>query len=230
MRSFLFCMMICVCVSWCFGDDVLAPSWRGQPGSTVQEWDWGTYNPLYEPDLNNQTGMLAPDGLYTNTYGTSMSQITLHPGDAANNIPVGEWAYFPFGPAAGAGWWYGLTDAVFQVAGGDHGYANTQMRIQISYGTPGPHHLPETFYVETDGVQYTGQLIDTFAGGGVKYTSVFDFILPGAPTLENVVMSWDLAGFLNQVVIDTAGTDVPEPASLLLLTGGGAIVLSRRRK
>lgn len=225
-------MRICIlfvlfCAAAAFADDVLAPDWRAESWTTTEEWDWAAYNSGYEPDAEYKTAWLTPDVVNNNAFGQSTSQINLHPG--GEGIPVGEWQLYSFGPASGAGWWYGLSGMQFKVRSPNPGFAYTQMRVQVAFGAVGPHSLAQTIYAVMDGNQYFGTVSDTVAGPGTKLVSAVDFLLPGNADEIDLYFQWNRAGFVDQVVIDTMATDVPEPTSMALLAAG-AFFLRRTGK
>ncbi len=227
-----FCILFSIFAVFAFStvtaDDVLAPDWRGGSWSTTEEWDWAAYNPGYEPDGANHTAWLAPDVVSNNAYGQSAGQIALHPGDGT--IPTGEWQMFPFGPVSGAGWWYGLTAMHFNVDTANPGLDYTQIRVQVAFGAVGPHGLSQTIYAVMDGNQYSGTVSSTIAGAGTKQISAVDFLIPGNSDEVDLYFQWNRAGFVDQVVIDTLATSVPEPASFLFFSGSAILIRRTWRK
>ncbi len=200
-------------------DDLLPPEWRGQPGTTVQEWEF------YDPYTFEE-----PDGdLYYNPYGTPSCSMT-----------SGGWVNQEGSGRRGILYGNSLLDieGTFTIPNDPDPNNEKLIRVQVTY-TGSPTVVPSpVIRASVDDVYYSGELVETVqlekrpSVDQYWFLDVYDITIPFNPDTEKVHLSFVPSGtgtgYLDQVVIDTYC--VPEPASLALLISGGAGLLFRRRR
>ena len=182
--------------------DVAAPDYRGDDGSTCQEWDFLTGS---GPTFN----YLAPDGTegitYT-PYDPPLAQVT---GD-----------YVPdTGPGPGGAWSDYALDLFIHNAVELDPDSYKKLRVQATYrDSPPAIDITSAGEAWTRGDSFTVPL----AGGW----SVFVENWRGEPNPDAERVTLTSPGLLSEVIVDTVC--VPEPAAAALLAAGW--VLCRRRR
>ena len=205
------------------GDDVIIPSWRGDAGTTYQEWLFGTSADPAAPDV------------VTNGYGSPTADISI--GWAGS----GWWDQFPPTAAGRLGVWDlgrgvdaenpelfgGITISVPNSSFSGLG-TYTDVWVQVTYYVD--INLAPTVNV-TGATELPGgmvQLLETVPGWGSWFLSQSMWrIEPNTLNSTIVITGHDMGSLIDHVVVDTMS--VPEPASMLLL-GLGAAALGIRRK
>jgi len=226
-------------------EDVAAPSWRGNPRSTTQEWDF------YQPDsTGGDPGHY--DAFYFSPDGTG--GITDNPydyyGDAIHLIVEGasDWQdiYF-FGPSGGygpGGQWEiggnpgneGSLDDVMTVFIPNSGLTGEgtykDIRIQITYNNSydAPYVIPEEWNVGEPGFTFDPCSSTTYPTGDAGWSVLIEnWRITPNPEVEGFRIGTsviDGESYITELVVDTIC--VPEPMTIALLGLGG--LLLRRRK
>jgi len=211
MKRFLFvfaALLLLLTATSAFADDLYPPSWRGQPGTTYQAWEFSTPNPITAPDVVN------------NPYGTPSAHA--YPGTSQNWIDQwggrqGMWPLsgtieitIPNNPVPNPykDIWVQLTWAkqvqssgpdVWEMNSGVHGTLVQQTALSLT-GYPSPNNY--------------------------WYQSVYLIRLQPNPSWETVKIDGTIV--VDEVVIDTICA--PEPSSLLVISFGLAGLAAWRRK
>lgn len=188
-------------------DDLYPPPWRGQPGSTFQQWEFSTPNPITPPDLMN------------NPYGVPSAHA--YPGTSQNWID--QWG-------GRQGMWPLSGTIEVNIPNNPIPNDYKDIWVQLTWARQVPSSAPVVWEMNS-GIH--GSVIHDMplAPTGYPYPNdlwyhtTFLIHLPYNPTFEIVKIDGTLV--VDQLVIDTICA--PEPASLALLMLGGVAVLRRRR-
>lgn len=191
--------------------DLTPPPWRGDPGSTFQHWMFN------QPP--NPAGPTLPD------------QLQQVPG-------LGQPSYMEPGPFQWHPTFMGM-GGVLSVPGG--GVVRffipnfeeppphfKKIRVQLTWFTGNPN----TIVIPPGGPAIGGTVSTQPIPGTAWNHSTVDFMLDGCPPYEFVAIR-NLTSdkvFLDQVVIDTICTPVPEPATMAALGIGAFAFIRRKRK
>ncbi|MCL5103731.1 MAG: PEP-CTERM sorting domain-containing protein [Armatimonadetes bacterium] len=190
-----------LCVAPALADDINPPPWRGHPGSTLQIWEFSTPNPNPLPDLLN------------NPFGMPTAQV---------------W------PGVGQNWWdvWEGRQGVWPLSGA--------MEITIPNSpVPNPYkdiwiqltwmpQVPSVFPILSEMLSgAAAQMVHEIPIAGGWLHSTFNIRIYPNPQQE--IVRIDGAVMVDELVIDTIC--VPEPSSLLALSGSVlALVAWRRRR
>ena len=194
--------------------DVLEPSWRGQPDTTLQAWSFSTdENPAYlDPSLDmNPFGIpsaevFVPDtGFPANTYWM-----------ANDNSHEGVWRI------------YGDDYLMLYLPNTENIGPETSKEIwlQITYSAGSIERKPELQtlpdYASMEHIQET--VIDA-----LYYHDVFKITLVPNPIEEWIaIIPRDCTLYIDEIVVDTIC--IPEPATMSLLGLGALALIHRKRK
>jgi len=193
----------------------VAPSWRGDPGSTLQRWDFTGNSTTPSPEV------------LTNPYGTPTLLVDYNP-------PLGE-GYYGSSPAPNMGVHTGIWD----IANGSMSFGipsvavpafYLQIQLQVTYWldinqSPSFSLLPGAVQI---GPTIT-TLVDDPAGSGAWYSDLIVWEVTPGPASQAITLLGNatLGSVIDQVIIDTK--PVPEPTAFAL--GGifaGLLFLRRR--
>jgi len=192
-------------------DDISAPTYRGQDGSTTQEWDFVTSGQTsgYYPQPDG-TG-----GITDNDYGTPYATVSGGSYDADDDA------------------WYDFTQLSFFVPNtGDYGAETWKdMRVQVTFHDDSGNDTPPEISMGADNEIWASQTGSVVSASGNWMCYIQDWHADENPSTETVVVGIpDGVGTgygVSQVVIDTIC--LPEPTSLALIAIGSLALLKRRR-
>ncbi|MCJ7544724.1 MAG: PEP-CTERM sorting domain-containing protein [Phycisphaerae bacterium] len=212
-------------------EDVAPPSYRGQPGSTTQEWDFLTAGPSYSlPD--------GTSGITDNPYGNAVLSVENESGDAtykANTGPGPGGAWELWDTPVGTDYMHLYIPNTHNTGPGTY----KDLRIQVTYSTN----------VIYEGIHYDAPpIIGNLAGGaGETCTFVGRSVVVLDPSWSVLVEDWRIepnplsesfriwAGYeggtlslISEGIVDTVC--VPEPATMSLLALGGLALLRHKRR
>lgn len=196
-------LVLVACPAW--ADDLNPPAWRGQPGTTFQEWKFLNDNPTPSPDLVN------------NPYGQPSSHVW--PG--TDQHWWSTWGGRPgVWPLSGTSEFYlpnappnDYKDVWIQITWAKQAFASAPILTSNPGGTIQLLHQIDI-----------GPTNEPPPAGANWWHSTYNIRIYPNPTFETIRIDGTI--MVDQVVIDTICA--PEPASLGLLLMGGVALLRRR--
>lgn len=224
--SFFGCLAVAMFMSSVSADDLFPPPWRGDPLTTVAEWEFAADTGLFNP--------IAPDG---NSVPTAV-------GDGGNGqggtgpiaTPIGDLVWDPWD---GDGAWISQTggDLIFDIPNWIDTEPFKLISVQITM-MPQGSNPPRPMVASVTGNDPTGpvtsQLIDVFETqpdiNGIILRQEHWAMFPN-PDNEQIVINLPADTLVDQVVIDTISRDfIPEPSTFSLAALGLIGLACRRRK
>jgi hypothetical protein len=190
-------------------DDLFPPPWRGQPGTTMQQWKFSVDNRQPLPDLVN------------NPYGVPAMTILPFPAQPgwydSYGVPLPRQGVYPLS---------GQIDIDIPNAPLTNEFKEIWIQLvwtpmpEVPLGEPG-------ILITALGSQVTSSTVlhETCAGEPWNYTE-WKYILEPNPPTEHIRITGDI--LVDQLVIDTRCA--PEPATMALLGLGGLGMLFRRKR
>lgn len=191
--------------------DLLEPSWRGMPGTTLQAWSFDTgANPA---DLS----------LNMNPYGTPVAEVFT----PDTTFPMNT--YWQSSNSGHDGVWriYGSDYLLLYIPNTENIAPNTSKEIwlQITYSAGSILRKPELQAMPGD---VTIEHVQETVIDELYYHDVFKITLVPNPMEEWIaIMPRDCTLYIDEIVVDTIC--VPEPATLLVLSIGGLFALRKRK-
>ncbi len=178
------------------------PEWRGNPGSTYQEWQFDSNDTDLDPDI------------FSNDYGTAHLKV----------YPHGDWI-----PDPGA--WALSGEIDVQIPNLNEENPEKRIHIQLTWQPayndpllPSEPIIGIVSYPLFEGMSM-GPRIDTDDGEGWTY-STYDITIRPNPGVEWITIKGDI--LVDELVIDTICC-IPEPATICLLGLGTLILLKKCR-
>ncbi|MBN1919099.1 MAG: PEP-CTERM sorting domain-containing protein [Verrucomicrobia bacterium] len=219
-------LVVCLFAVSAFADDLIPPPWRGELGSTVQEWDFfgpGVYNPTkasydYSPDGNNVP--------FFNPYGDPIAHVW--PG--VDQVYQPEW-----GDRIGVWPLSGVID--IEVPNNPVPNPVKEIWIQLTWAQQTPQSAVNPIVTVDPTYLVTGpQVMDDIilgptnegTGDGLWHHTTWLFLVEPNPDFEVIRISGTV--MVDQIVVDTICRPIPEPATLAILGLGGLAVLLRKRR
>jgi len=214
--------ILCFSASSALGDDVIAPDWRGDGGSTYQQWLFGT----------NATLDVVPD-VMVNSYGGASADISV------GFMGTGWWDEFPEDSGRTGLWDLGRGEEPGEPFGRitldiqnrvlEDPLSYKEIWLQVTYYYTDITKAP---VVTIEGAtQMPGgetRVLQTIPDWGEYRLDQTKWRIEPNPDHETIVLTAAFNGsIIDQVVVDTIC--IPEPASLALLLGGGLTLALRRR-
>jgi hypothetical protein len=212
-RFTLLTVAICGLVSpAAWAHDVIQPPWRGQDGSTYQEWRFDTNaNP-------------APPEVINNPYGTASAAITVGDFgsgwlDQLGGLGDTQTNYWDLGSAG---------TIVIDIDNRPEPLPYKEIWIQVTYF----QDLWQAPAVDVPGASLLGgetRLIEHVSTGGDWFLDQTMWRIEPNPDHEQITVTADLSGsVIDQIVIDTIC--IPEPGTLAGLVVGCCLLAVRRRR
>ena len=199
-------------------DDVIAPTWRGEGGTTYQEWRFDTgANPS------------APE-VATNPYGKPEASVVV-------GLFGSGWIDQLEGMGTKTGYWDlgGAGTITLDIPNSPVANPYKDIWVQVTYY----EDISQAPTVDIAGATRLGgetRLAEHVDTGGDWFVDQSMWRIQPNPSSESIVLTSDpdWGGVIDQVVVDTRCSDapgVPEPASITaLLLGCGAMLFRRRNR
>lgn len=197
------------------------PSWRGEPGTYAVFWqDWPGSSGILGPDAYLAGG--GGDGLTLSPYAYSPESNVLASWEGRSNVLHADYISF-------------VLDNY------DDPKPYKVVRVQVTYHSSGG--VPDEFGVwsthEGGEVysQHEAVVVASIESEGWT-TAAYEFTLEPNPLNEEIMMGFTWLGsagasasaYVDEAIVDTWCTDVPEPATLALLTIGALAILRRPKR
>jgi hypothetical protein len=197
-------VVLVACPAW--ADNIYPPAWRGQPGTTFEQWEFSTSNPITPPDI------------MSNPYGLPSAHAW--PGTSQNWVDL--WG-------GRQGMWPLSGTIEITIPNRPEPLPYKDIWVQLTWARQVQSSTPVVW--EMNSGVHASVVHDTILGptgyptpNEWWYHTVFQIHLQPNPSSEVVKIDGTLV--VDQVVIDTICA--PEPASLGLLLIGGVALLRRR--
>lgn len=190
-------------------DDLTPPSWRGNPGTTVQHWDFSSGPSGFAPDalpLNNPYGtpIMSP------SFGTSW----LPSFGGRNDV-----------------WQIAGGSLQFDIPNTGVSTHQKELWLQVTFLANAANPAPLYAVASPSGLfTQTGSIITPLGNGWFHELSTW--ATPKCPPFERISIAPLTPGavcIIDQVVVDTQCIPVPAPGVITLAACGGLIALRRRR-
>jgi len=206
--SFVATAILLVC-SVAMADDLYPPSWRGEPGTTYQAWEFYTNANPSSPDVVN------------NPYGAPTATIL-------GAFPKTRWIEIE---QTQYGVW--ITEEWIQLD-----IPNTEITdpnsfkeiwLQMTFDV-GTGNLPMIFLVP-DADPYTLNPVYVQPDPVGTYTyGLWNIILEPNPTFETIyILPRECTLFADEIIVDTRCVVIPEPSMMIMMVLGGIAFLAKKR-
>ncbi len=214
MKRILFALVV-VCVSLsatcAFGDDLYPPPWRGQPGTTYQQWQFLTADQAAVPDVVN------------NPYGAPSAQVW--PG-------TGQWWWPVWGGRVGV---WPLSGAIeLYIPNRPNGGEYKDIWLQLTWAKQAYASVPIVSTLPQGSVELISEIDigptnEPPPAGANWWHSTYNIRIYPNPDFETIRIDGTI--MVDQIVVDTIC--IPEPGSLAAMFAGlvglAGFVIRKRR-
>ena len=223
-------LSVVCCLVWTttqvLASDLIPPSWRGNPGATLQEWAFN----------NDSSVALPPDPGFFNPFGTPT--LTIDKEEAA----AGWWSSFPDYYGTKQGFWdIGRGDMTLHIPNltGTGPSSSEDLQIQITYWLDGFGLSSQPWLSNSPFASQVGPtintLIESVSGTGSWWSMLTTWHITPNPGSETLTI-WGGSTYgsvIDEVVVDAISIPEPSAMSIAFLgfaLGGLRLYFLRRRK
>jgi hypothetical protein len=202
--------LVLISATMAWSSDLAGAPWRGQPGTTLQEWKFGTdANPATPEVMNNPYGM-----------PTASISVSMFGAGWLDQLP---------GMGTQTGYWdLGEGNITLNIANTPFPLPYKEIYVQVTYYRD-INQAPSVTVPTAQFISGKTLTVETVPTGGAWMLDQSIWRIEPNPTSEQVIITgathW--GSVVDQVVVDTICA--PEPASLALLGVAGTMMLARRR-
>lgn len=219
-----------VAISLSQADDLSPPAWRGDPGSTFQEWTFDQ-DPGIDPNTDSPPFIESPNPTVVNPFGSPTASIDWDP-------PFGTGWYDSLPAVYGGkqGWWDIATGSItLEIPNRPSNPPGSEKLIQIQVTYWDDINKAPLISISPFATQIgatTTTLVETGPVGGAWYSALSTWRLQPNPQEETITLTGPagIGSQIDQVVVDTICI-IPETSSLAcagLLALAGVWVVRRR--
>ena len=195
------------------------PSWRGQSGSTLEQWTFAANSLTPAPDT------------VSNPYGTPTLSISPEPVFATGWYDT----FVAYGTNQGF-WDIARGSMSLQVPNSNTGDLYQYIQVQVTYWLDISQAPTFSFSPSATQIGSTATtLVSDPAGPGAWYSDLSTWLIQPSPNQDMITLLGGSANgsVIDFVSVDTLATSVPEPSAVVLATLGGLgllLVLRRHRR
>lgn len=195
--------------------DLFAPSWRGQPGSTMQAWSFDTDANPAAPDLINNPYGSATATVTVGMFGSGWQSQLPGFGEQTGYWDIGDIAVGP--------------QIVLDIPNNPVALEYKEIWVQVTAW----EDISQAPIVDVPGAMFLGSeqmVLESVPTGGNWVLNLSKWRIEPNPNQEQVILSAVpmFGAVIDHVVVDTIC--VPEPATILALLAGGIAAVARRRR
>jgi len=216
MRATSILLAVCMLTAMASADDLLPPEWRGLPNSTFQIWEFDDSSNPADPNE------------CSNPYGDPQAVIY-----GEFDFPYRDTWWMDDDIAGHQGVWNIGGAMALEIPNDPELRPMKEIRLQVTYdgghsSDPNVTFDPWVEVVATDGAEVVDFVRTSSIVLDDWFThAVYDLVLEPNPSFETIwLMPHYCQLYIDEIVVDTIC--IPEPASLLLLAAGWALLRRKR--